>query len=118
MNEIQIQEREMFMDSQDILSCVITGAIILILIGLIIRKRHLDSKAPEEQVKAVLKKKRALTTVDANNLMNDDFILTFDIGGKLKKFRVKHSIYKQYNENEKGILTFKRKRFVDFTVEK
>lgn len=106
------------MDSQDILICVIVGAVILILIGLIVRNRYLNNKAPEEKVKAVLKKKRALTTMDANNLMNDDFILTFDIGGKSKKFRVKHSVYKQYSENEEGILTFKRKKFVDFAVEK
>lgn len=94
-------------------------AIIFVLIlGLGIGNWYLNEKSPEVQVKAILKQKKRISRMDANNVMYDDYYLIFDVNGELKKFKVNYTIYKQYNENEKGTLLFKRKRFVNFVLDK
>lgn len=74
----------------------------------------LDNRAPEEVVEATLLRKKTSTMMDANNIMHTDYILVFDINGIKKKFIVPRRIYKQYKENQKGLLTYKRNRFVNF----
>lgn len=88
--------------------------IIVLFLGIALGNWYLNEKAPEEQVQAVLIKKKKRTSMDANNVMYDDYFLTFEINGATKKFKVRRNIYNQYNENTKGTLTFKRNRFVDF----
>lgn len=88
---------------------------IFLIVGFVIRNWYLNEKAPEEQVEAILKRKKKVSSMDANNVMYDDYYLIFETNGESKKFKVHKSIYKQYNENEKGILVFKRNRFMSFT---
>lgn len=90
--------------------------ILVIILGFAIGNWYLNEKAPEEQVEAILKRKKKVSSMDANNVMYEDYYLIFEVNGESKKFKVHKSIYKQYNENEKGILVFKRNRFVSFTL--
>ena len=80
----------------------------------VITNKILDERAPEETVDATLIKKKVGSVVDANNMINTEYILFFDIFGKIKKFSVNYSKYESYTENQKGVLTYKRNKFVDF----
>lgn len=90
--------------------------IVVIILGFAIGNWYLNEKALEEQVEAILKKKKKVTYMDANNVMYDDYYLIFETNGVSKKFKVHKSVYKQYNDNEKGILVFKRNRFLNFIL--
>lgn len=78
----------------------------------------LDSKAPIQEVDAMLLDKRIDTRINDDNIINDDYILIFRVNDNKKIFAVSYDYYKKYNENDKGILVFKRNRFVDFEVRK
>ncbi len=78
----------------------------------------LDSKAPIQEVDAILLEKRIDTRITDENIINDDYILIFKVNDNKKIFAVSYDYYKKYNENDKGILVFKRNRFVDFEVRK
>ena len=95
---------------------VFLGIIVVIILGIGIGNWYLNEKASLVQVEAILKKKKKVSTI-GNSVMYDDYYLIFDVKGELKKFKVNYIIYKQYKENEKGILSFKRKRFVNFVLE-
>lgn len=76
----------------------------------------LDAKAPEEKVKAILIKKSIDTFVDSNNVTIKSYIFIFEFDGKIKKFEVDYHIFNEFNENDEGILIYKRNKFVDFEV--
>lgn len=88
--------------------------IVSLMFAYVITNIILDEKAPKESANATLIKKEQDSHVDANNIINTDYILTFDINGSLKKFSVNYSKYESYTENQKGVLTYKRNKFVDF----
>lgn len=54
--------------------------------------------------------------MDGNGVIHDSYYLYFKYNDTEKKFSVNRSIYNKYKENEKGILIFKRNRFVDFVI--
>lgn len=76
----------------------------------------LDEKAPKEKVEALLVKKKVCTSMNANNIIHKNYVLIFDVKGSRKKFNVNNRKYKQYKENQEGILVYKRKKFVDFII--
>lgn len=78
----------------------------------------LDSKAPIQEVDAVLLEKRIDTRINDDNIINDDYILIFRVNDNKKIFAVSYDYYEKHNENDKGRLVFKRNRFVDFEVRK
>lgn len=88
--------------------------VISLIFAYVITNIILDEKAPKETAKATLIKKEQDNHVDANNIINTDYILTFDINGNIKKFSVNYSKYESYIENQQGTLTYKRNKFVDF----
>ena len=91
----------------------IFGAIIF---GFVIVNFVLDAKAPEEKVKAIIIKKSTNTFVDSNTVIINSYIFTFEFDGKIKKFEVNYHIFNEFNENDEGILIYKRNKFVDFEV--
>lgn len=91
--------------------------IFFLFLGYIIINWILDEKAPEEKTEATLIKKKTSTMIDANQVMHTTYLLIFDIEGTTKKFHTSRKIYKQYEEQQKGILIYKRKRFVDFIID-
>lgn len=74
----------------------------------------LDSKAPKTDVKAKLIDKLVESSVDANNIMQENYILVFNINNQKKMFSVSYANYKKYKVGVTGTLTYKRNRFVDF----
>lgn len=46
----------------------------------------------------------------------NSYIFTFEFDGKIKKFEVNHHIFNKFNENDEGIITYKRNKLVDFEV--
>lgn len=78
---------------------------------------YLNERAPEEQTEALLVKKRTSVSVDANGMPNRYYYLTFSVNGDNIRFSVGRKVFKRYEENMKGTLVFKRKRFVDFIVQ-
>ena len=90
--------------------------IVLILFGYVIINNILDSKAPIEKMEAKLIKKGIDNTIDANNVINVNYVLVFKTPMGKKSFSVKYSEYEKFNQNDEGDLVFKRNRFVDFIV--
>lgn len=90
--------------------------IVLILFGYVIINNILDSKAPIEKIEAKLIKKGIDNTIDANNIINVNYVLVFKTPMSKKSFSVKYSEYEKFNQNDEGELVFKRNRFVDFIV--
>lgn len=80
----------------------------------VITNKILDERAPEETVDATLIKKKVGSVVDANNMINTEYILFFDIAGKTKRFAVTYSKYEELQEGKQGKLTYKRNKFVSF----
>ncbi len=93
--------------------------IIVAFLAYIIINFRMDENAPEETVNAKLVKKEVSSYCPDPNqgIINTDYILTFDIGGKRKIFATTYSVYEQYEENQTGKLTYKRNKFVNFVVE-
>lgn len=88
-----------------------------IILGIRIGNWYLNMQAEEKQIEAVLVKKKKISTVSANHhVTSTDYVLIFELEGERKKFIVKRSIYKKYQENDKGLLVFKRNLFVDFII--
>lgn len=77
---------------------------------------YLNAKAPEERTEAVLIQKKSHTSVNANNVMTTSYTMYFNVNGNTIKFNVDHKTYKQFYEGQKGILVYKRKRFIDFIL--
>ncbi len=96
---------------------VVIISFFVILFICVIINWYLNEKAPEEKVKAILIEKKTFTNLDANNVVNVTYYLKFDINGNIKNFNVNRREYKKYKEKEKGMLIFKRKRFVNFIIE-
>lgn len=90
--------------------------LVVIIFGFVIVNYVLDAKAPKEKVKAILIKKSTNTFLDSNNVIIDSYIFTFEFDDKIKKFEVNYHIFNEFNENDEGILTYKRNKFVDFEV--
>ena len=99
------------------ITVIITIGIFILIVATLIINWRLNEKAPEERVEAILIKKSMYIDTNINDYnTNTTYTLKFDVNGKIKKFRVRHSAYKKHNENQKGTLVFKRRRFVDFIV--
>ncbi len=95
---------------------IIIFLIVILFLGVFVGNWYLDEKAPEEQVEATLIKKKRVSSMDANNVITDNYFLIFQVNSESKKFKVRKTIYNQYEEHEKGILIFKRNRFVNFVL--
>lgn len=76
----------------------------------------LDSLSKEEEVDAVLIDKNIETKLEENGVVMESYILRFNFLDIVKYFSVSYRVYKKYNINDKGILIYKRNRFVDFKV--
>ena len=64
----------------------------------------LDSKAPKTDVEAKLIDKLVESSVDANNIMQENYILVFNINNQKKMFNVSYTLVKdnlcEYNVKE------------------
>lgn len=76
----------------------------------------IDEKAPLETAQATLIEKDIESSIDANQIMHQTYVLTFDAEGKTRKFVVNYSVYSKYEENQKGVISFKRNKLVDFVT--
>lgn len=90
--------------------------IVLLLFGYVIINNILDSKVPVKKEEAKLIKKGINNVIDSNNVINTNYGLVFRTSMGKKSFSVDYNKYKQFNQNDKGELIFKRNRFVDFIV--
>lgn len=77
----------------------------------------LDSKAPKTDVKAKLIDKLIESSIDANNIIQENYILVFEINNQKKMFSVSYANYKKYKVGVTGTLRYKRNRFVDFITD-
>lgn len=90
--------------------------LVILVFSYVIFNFSMDEKAPLEKAQATLIRKDIDNYIDANQIMNQTYVLTFDVDGKTKKFAVNYSVYSKYEENQKGVISFKRNKFVDFAV--
>ena len=74
----------------------------------------LDNSSKEENVEATLIDKKNDTFIDANNMIFEEYALIFLIGTQEKRFSVSYKTYKSIDINDKGMLTYKRNKFVSF----
>ncbi len=74
----------------------------------------MDEKAPVETTTATLVRKDIDNYIDSNQIMNQTYILTFNINGNTKRFSVNYSTYNKYEEGQEGTISFKRNKFVEF----
>lgn len=96
---------------------IIIIIIFVIFIGITIGNWYLNENAPEEKIEGTLKEKKKVSSINADNVVHDNYYLIFEIKRETKKFKVNHSIYKKYHKDATGILVFKRKRFIDFIIQ-
>lgn len=84
--------------------------------GYVIINCILDAGSPEEEIRTILVDKKIESFFDANNIMHERYVLSFIVQGQKKKFDVSYNDYKKYEVNEKGILVYKRHKFVNLIV--
>lgn len=92
--------------------------LIIILFSYVIINFILDNTALKEEKDAVLIDKIIDSFVDSNNILTENYVLIFKINDKNKKLVVSYQTYQKYKINDKGILTYKRNKFLDFVVNK
>lgn len=76
----------------------------------------IDEKAPLETAQATLIRKDIDNSIDANQIMHQTYVLTFEAQGKTRRFVVNYSVYSKYEENQRGVISFKRNKLVDFVT--
>lgn len=74
----------------------------------------LDNSSKEEKVETTLVDKKTDTFIDANNMIYEEYFLIFLIETQEKRFSVSYKTYKNFDIFDKGILTYKRNKFVSF----
>lgn len=92
--------------------------LIIILFSYVIINFILDNTALKEEKDAVLVDKIIDSFIDSNNILTENYVLIFKINDKNKKLVVSYQTYQKYKINDKGILTYKRNKFLDFVVNK
>lgn len=91
---------------------------IIILFSYVIINFNLDNIAEKEEKDVVLVDKIIDSFVDSNNILTENYVLIFKINDKNKKLVVSYQTYQKYKINDKGILTYKRNKLLDFVVNK
>lgn len=74
----------------------------------------LDNSSKEEKVETTLVDKKTDTFIDVNNMIYEEYFLIFLIETQEKRFSVSYKTYKNFDIFDKGILTYKRNKFVSF----
>lgn len=74
----------------------------------------LDKTSKTETIDATLINKRTDSFVDSNNIMFEEYLLIFLIEAREKSFSVSYKTYKSIDIDDKGLLTYKRNKFVSF----
>lgn len=74
----------------------------------------LDNSSKEEKIETTLVDKKTDSFIDANNMIYEEYFLIFLIETQEKRFSVSYKTYKNFDTNDKGILTYKRNKFVSF----
>lgn len=92
--------------------------LVIIIFSYVIINFILDNTAEKEEKDAVLIDKIIDSFVDSNNILTENYVLIFKINDKNKKSAVSYQTYQKYKINDKGILTYKRNKFLDFVVNK
>ena len=92
--------------------------LIIILFSYVIINFILDNTALKEEKDAVLVDKIIDSFIDSNNILTENYVLIFKINDKNEKLVVSYQTYQKYKINDKGILTYKRNKFLDFVVNK
>ncbi len=92
--------------------------LIIILFSYVIINFVLDNTALKEEKDAVLVDKIIDSFIDSNNILTENYVLIFKINDKNKKLVVSYQTYQKYKINDKGILTYKRNKFLGFVVNK
>lgn len=92
--------------------------LIIILFSYVIINFILDNTALKEEKDAVLVDKIIDSFIDSNNILTENYVLIFKINDKNKKLVVSYQTYQKYKINDKGILTYKRNKFLGFVVNK
>ncbi len=73
-----------------------------------------NKKAPIESSAATLIGKDIDKYVDSNQMLNQTYILSFDINGETKRFTVDDSVYNQYEEGQECKICYKGNKFIGF----
>lgn len=89
-----------------------------IVVGYIVINLILDFNSPKKSIETILIDKYIDTFFDANYVVMDRYMLFFKVNGKSKTFEVSYDKYMEYEVNQKGILIYKRNKFVDFIPNK
>lgn len=92
--------------------------LVIIIFSYVIINFILDNTAEKEEKDAVLIDKIIDSFIDSNNILTENYVLIFKIDDKNKKLAVSYQTYQKYKINDKGILTYKRNKFLDFIVNK
>lgn len=92
--------------------------LVIILFSYVIINFILDNTAEKEEKDAVLIDKIIDSFIDSNNILTENYVLIFKINDKNKKLTVSYQTYQKYKINDKGMLTYKRNKFLDFVVSK
>lgn len=90
--------------------------LVIIIFSYVIINYILDNTAEKEAKEAILVDKIIDSFIDSNNTLIENYVLIFKIGDKTKKLVVSHQVYQKYKINDKGMLTYKRNKFLDFIV--
>ncbi len=90
--------------------------LVIIIFSYVIINFILDNTAEKEEKNAILIDKIIDSFVDSNNILMENYVLIFKINDKTKKLVVPYQAYQKYKINDKGILTYKRNKFLDFIV--
>ena len=72
--------------------------------------------APIKSVKAVVIDKHIVETFNkySGNGKHDKYVVVFSVDGKKKSFYVSQFSFKEYSVNEKGTLTYKADKLIEF----
>lgn len=92
--------------------------LVIIIFSYVIINFILDNTAEKEEKDAILIDKIIDSFIDSNNILTENYVLIFKINDKNKKLAVSYQNYQKYKINDKGILTYKRNKFLDFIVNK